>query len=477
MKKNVWINRLIWSVAIPLFAGIIGGTVLNRNTTNSNIRTSTSGSMVRNVALKTSPDGFEKASAISTASVVFIKTESTVAYRSSMGWFWDFDPFGRKGTSKSTGSGVILSADGYIVTNNHVVQGANKITVVLNENEGEYEAKVIGTDPSSDLAVLKIEANDLPAIAVANSDDVQVGNWVLAVGNPFNLNSTVTAGIVSAKGRDINIVRNQFPIESFIQTDAAINPGNSGGALVNTRGELVGINTAIQSKTGSYTGYGFAIPSNIVFKIATDFMKFGALKKAFAGFEVRNVTSAEKKSLKLNNVGVKVTQVLESGIAEKLGIQKGDIILSIDGKRIAKKAMFDETLAYHRPKDIIKLSLLRNSLPKTVELSLMSKADYTRIVDKGLVESKVLGAGFQRLTAAEKERYGIEKGLKVRKIKPGSTAANLRLSEGYIIMAINGISYNSPEDLISAMESIRGRISIKGLNASGQRSSMSFSGY
>ena len=477
MKKNVWINRLIWSVAIPLFAGIIGGTVLNRNTTNSNIRTSTSGSMVRNVALKTSPDGFEKASAISTASVVFIKTESTVAYRSSMGWFWDFDPFGRKGTSKSTGSGVILSADGYIVTNNHVVQGANKITVVLNENEGEYEAKVIGTDPSSDLAVLKIEANDLPAIAVANSDDVQVGNWVLAVGNPFNLNSTVTAGIVSAKGRDINIVRNQFPIESFIQTDAAINPGNSGGALVNTRGELVGINTAIQSKTGSYTGYGFAIPSNIVFKIATDFMKFGALKKAFAGFEVRNVTSAEKKSLKLNNVGVKVTQVLESGIAEKLGIQKGDIILSIDGKRIAKKAMFDETLAYHRPKDIIKLSLLRNSLPKTVELSLMSKADYTRIVDKGLVESKVLGAGFQRLTAAEKERYGIEKGLKVRKIKPGSTAANLRLSEGYIIMAINGISYNSPEDLISAMESVRGRIAIEGLNASGQRSSMSFYGY
>ena len=477
MKRNVWINRLIWSVSIPLFAGIMGGVVLNKNTTNSKVQAVASGSVVRTIALNTSPDGFEKASASSTASVVFIKTESTVAYRSSMGWFWDFDPFGRKGTSKSTGSGVILSADGYIVTNNHVVQGADKISVVLNENEGEYEAKVIGTDPSSDLAVLKIEAKDLPAIAVANSDDVQVGNWVLAVGNPFNLNSTVTAGIVSAKGRNINIVKNQFPIESFIQTDAAINPGNSGGALVNTKGELVGINTAIQSKTGSYTGYGFAIPSNIVFKIATDFMKFGALKKAFAGFEVRDITAVEKKSLDLNNEGVKVSQVLKSGNAEKAGIRIGDVILSIDGKPITKKAMFDETLAYHRPKDVIKLSLLRESEEKTIDLSLMSKTDYTRIVDKGLVESKVLGAGFQPLNAAEKKRYGIDKGLKVRKVKPGSTAARLGLSEGYIIVAINGKSYSSPEDLISAMETTRGRIAIEGLNASGQRSSMSFYGY
>jgi len=469
-------NRIVWSIAIPIVGGLIGGAFIASRSQASSL-TLANDSSVQNVSLTSAPEGFEKASAVSTASVVFIKTESTVQYQSNRGWFWDFDPFGRKGTATSSGSGVILSADGYIVTNNHVVAGADKITVVLNNNEGEYEGKVIGTDPSSDLAVIKIEEKNLSAITIANSDDVAVGNWVLAVGNPFNLNSTVTAGIVSAKGRNINIVKNQFPIESFIQTDAAINPGNSGGALVNTKGELVGINTAIQSTTGSYTGYGFAIPSNVVSKIATDFMKFGELKKAFTGFDVRDITAAEKKSLSLNNEGVMVNDVLKGGDSEKAGIEHGDIVLSVDGKKTDKKAMFDELLAYHRPGDLVKLKIKRKSDVKDVELKLMSKDDYTSIVDKGLVSSKVLGAGFQPISASEKEKYGIKEGIKIKKIIPNSTIARLGITEGFIMTKLNGKAYGSPEDLISAMETLSGRISIEGITSTGQRSSMSFYGY
>ncbi len=227
--------------------------------------------------------------------MVFIKTVSTVQYRGGFdGWFFDFDPFGSKGQVSSSGSGVIVTADGYIVTNNHVIDKAESITVVLSNKKKEYKAKLIGTDPSTDLALLKIEAEKLPFIQFANSDDLLTGDWVVAVGNPFNLNSTVTAGIVSAKGRNINILNNSFPIESFIQTDAAINPGNSGGALVNLEGQLVGINTAIASNTGSYNGYGFAIPCNIVSKIVKDLKEFGEVQRGFLGCDVDDISSDEQ---------------------------------------------------------------------------------------------------------------------------------------------------------------------------------------
>ena len=469
-RSKKWISRLFWSAIIPGTVALFVGVFINKSKNKSQLVYAPYQN-ARNVSLTSGFPNFEKASAITTPCVVFIKTVSTVQY-SHGGWFWDFDPFGSRGQSTSTGSGVILSKDGYIVTNNHVIDGANKITVVLNDNAGEYEAKLIGADPSSDLAVLKIEAKDLSPIAIANSDDVNVGSWVLAVGNPFNLTSTVTAGIVSAKGRNINIVKNQFPIESFIQTDAAINPGNSGGALVNDKGELVGINTAIQSQTGSYSGYGFAIPSNVVAKIANDFMQFGALKKAYSSFEVRDMTAGEKQKTK--DFGVIVTQVLAEGKAEKAGIIVGDVIGKIDGKIIKRKSDFDEILAYHRPQDRLIFTLIRNADSKELTMELMSKDEYESIVDKGLVYSKVLGAGFQSLTEVDTKKFGVKAGVKVRKINEGGAIANMGLSEGFIITSFNGRAYIDPAELIASIESSKRGISITGLTASGQRSTFSF---
>lgn len=424
------------------------------------------------------PLGFEQASAVSTPAVVFIKTVSTVQYESPFsGLFWDFDPFGSRGQAASTGSGVIVSKDGYIVTNNHVIQGADKITVVLNKPKTEYTAKVVGTDPSSDLAVLKIEANNLPAVAFANSDLVKVGEWVLAVGNPFNLTSTVTAGIVSAKGRNINIVKNQFPIESFIQTDAAINPGNSGGALVNLRGELVGINTAIQSNTGSYSGYGFAIPSNIVMKVVADLMDNGVVLRAFSGMTVGEVSSDELKRYNLSNDAVKVTELVEDGPAFKAGIRVGDIITQLGGMPVDGKPMFDEHLAYKRPGQTLTLKVLREGKEFTAELGLIGKSENQALLMKGAVNSKLLGADFQPLTASDLQKFGLTTGIRLLNIQRGKTISQMGLGEGFVVVKFNGKTFGEPEDLIAAMEGARGRIEIVGKDRNGNNQSFSFYSY
>lgn len=425
----------------------------------------------------TLPGGFEDASAVSTPSVVFIKTVSTVEYSSPFGLFWDFDPFGSRGQASSTGSGVIVSADGYVVTNNHVIQGANSITVVLNKPKKEYIAKVVGTDPSSDLAVLKIEAVGLPAITFANSDETRVGEWVLAVGNPFNLTSTVTAGIVSAKGRNINIVKNQFPIESFIQTDAAINPGNSGGALVNTKGQLVGINTAIQSNTGSYTGYGFAIPANIVRKVVQDLMDKGEVLRAFSGMQVTEVPSEELKSLGLESNAVKVAELVEGGPAEKAGLKQGDVLVTISGVKIDGKPMFDEHLAYKRPGESVSLGVMRDGKEAKFSLSLINKSENNALLMKGAVNSKLLGADFQPLSSADLKKYGIPSGIRLLNIQRGKFISQMGLGEGFIVIKFNGKAYLEPEDLITAMESARGRIEVVGKDKNGNNQNYSFYGY
>ncbi|NBP06508.1 MAG: PDZ domain-containing protein [Bacteroidetes bacterium] len=473
--KNKISKILIFSVLLPLFCGIGGAWWFVRQTVrNDYTQIQTPAGAYRNVNLSELPNGFVKASAISTPSVVFIKTQSTVQMQSPFGWFWDFDPFGSRGEATSTGSGVIVSKDGYIVTNNHVIANANKITVVLNKQKQEFTAKVVGTEPGADLALLKIEADNLPAIVMANSDDVLVGDWVLAVGNPFNLTSTVTAGIVSAKGRNINIVQNQFPIESFIQTDAAINPGNSGGALVNTAGQLVGINTAIQSNTGSYTGYGFAIPVNIVKKIVKDLVEFGVVKRALPGMDIVDLTSAKTVAAKLTQDAVEVGEVLEDGPAWKAGIRKGDIILSVNGYATTSKALYDEYLSYLRPGDEAKLVLWKNGEEKTITLKLISKEDNRALTMKGAVNSKVLGADFQPLSAADLGKYKISAGIRLLNVVQGGYVARMGFRDGFIILQFNGRSYTEAEELISAMETTTGRIRIDGMDRNGNRSSYSF---
>ncbi|MDH5400303.1 MAG: trypsin-like peptidase domain-containing protein, partial [Cyclobacteriaceae bacterium] len=298
----------------------------------------------------TLPEDFVTASEISTQSVIYVRNISQGSYGTFLDYFFGGE-YGRP-AQVSTGSGVIFTTDGYIVTNNHVVEGADKLEVQYNKNS--YPAEIIGTDPSSDLAVLKIDARNLPPIPLGNSKNVHVGEWVLAVGNPFNLTSTVTAGIVSAKGRDINILQEKFPLESFIQTDAAINPGNSGGALVNKKGELVGINTAILSKTGSYTGYGFAVPVDIVKKVFYDIKTYGEVQKAFYGGEVEDFNSEMAKNLDItitdNNFnGVVLVYIQKDGAAKNAGLKEGDIITAIDDQPINTRSLFEEELSYRSP--------------------------------------------------------------------------------------------------------------------------------
>lgn len=474
MKKRISAT-IVFSVLLPFLCGFGGAWLFVKQTRkNDYSQIQYPISAYRNVNLSELPNGFVKASAISTPSVVFIKTQSTVQMQSPFGWFWDFDPFGSRGEATSTGSGVIVSKDGYIVTNNHVIANANKITVVLNKQKQEFTAKVVGTEPGADLALLKIEADNLPAIVMANSDDVQVGDWVLAVGNPFNLTSTVTAGIVSAKGRNINIVQNQFPIESFIQTDAAINPGNSGGALVNTNGQLVGINTAIQSNTGSYTGYGFAIPVNIVKKIVKDLVEFGVVKRALPGMDIVDLTSAKSVAAKLTQEAVGVGEVLEDGPAWKAGIRKGDIILSVNGYATTSKALYDEYLSYLRPGDEARLALWKNGEEKNVTLKLISKEDNRALSMKGAVNSKMLGADFQPLSASDLSKYRISSGIRLLNVTQGSYIARMGLVEGFIILQFNGRNYTEVEELISAMETTTGRIRVDGMDRNGNRSSFSF---
>lgn len=428
---------------------------------------------VNNQAYSLKEADFIEASKVSTPTVVFIKTESEMQVRSSF-WFFDFDPFGQIGKVSSTGSGVILSSDGYIVTNHHVVKNADKIEVVLSQRKTTYTATLIGADPSTDLALLKIEAKNLPFVELANSDQLQIGEWVLAVGNPFNLTSTVTAGIVSAKGRNISVVDNNFPIESFIQTDAAINPGNSGGALVNLKGQLVGVNTAIASKTGSYVGYGFAIPANIVAKIVNDLKEFGQTQRGFAGVEVVDIDG--KLSAKLGDQvqnGVYVSRVNENNDDAKRALKAGDVILKVDNQVIESKANFDEQLSYHRPGDIIHLVILRDGAKLEKDLKLVNQEGNTELLRKQVFTSESLGADFEPISKIEKDLYGISNGFKVSNIKNGKIR-KMNIQEGFIFTAINKQTADNVKEFVELLEEITGQVRIEGVSPGGGKQFMSF---
>lgn len=352
---------------------------------------------------------------------------------------------------QGSGSGVIISADGYIVTNNHVVADADELTVTLNDNK-EYSARIIGTDKASDLALIKIDGKNLPAITIANSDDIKVGEWVLAVGNPFNLTNTVTAGIVSAKARSLY----QNGVESFIQTDAAINPGNSGGALVNTRGELIGINAMLYSQTGSFSGYGFAIPTSIMNKVVADLKQYGTVQRALIGIQgqdVKNYVDAKKdkgEDIDLGTMeGIYVAKVTEESAAEEAGMKEGDVITAIDGKPVNKMAELQEVLAKKRPGDKVTVTYLRDKKKATKTVTLKNEKGNTQVVKKADLD--VLGGNFRAIMNAQKEQLNIGYGLEVLKVNSGrlKTAG---ITKGFIIQRVNDNAVKTIDDLQNAVK-------------------------
>jgi serine protease Do len=362
-----------------------------------------------------------------------------------------------------SGSGVIINTDGYIITNNHVIQNADEIEVSLSDNE-TYKAKVVGSDPSTDIALLQIKKDGLTFVPFGNSDNVEVGQWVLAVGNPFDLNSTVTAGIVSAKGRNINIINDKSAIESFIQTDAAINPGNSGGALVNLNGELIGMNTAIASPTGAYAGYGFAIPSNIVSKVVADIIKYGVVQRAYLGVVIRELDDKLVKDKNLSTYeGAYVDSLATKSAAGVAGIQKGDVIKSIDGNQVKKTADVLEQIGRHHPGDNISVVVDRKGQELTykVELADLNGSKSMKAKSELDVFDK-LGASFETLDSKTAQKLGIVGGVRVKDLKNGILKNQTNIKDGFIITSLNNKKITSAEELKKGFESLHGGVMLSG---------------
>ncbi len=427
---------------------------------------------------------FTTAAEMSVHSVVNVKT--TYPLQTQNQYLYDpfRDFFGQREPKQqeapmATGSGVIISQDGYVVTNNHVVDGAEKVEITLNDKRS-YTAEVIGKDPTTDLALLKIKETDLPFINYGNSDNVKVGEWVLAVGNPFNLNSTVTAGIISAKGRNIgllerDVTRGQFSIESYLQTDAAVNPGNSGGALVNTKGELVGINSAIASNTGSYTGYSFAIPVNLARKVVADLLEFGEVQRAFLGISIKDLDGKLAKEKSVNEIkGVYVNGVSSGGSGEEAGIIEGDVITKIGDAAVNNVPELQEQVSRYRPGNKINITLNRNNQEKIVAVVLKNKNGNTDIVEKPKIEVvSTLGATFEAVSAEDLKKLNIENGLRVTKLNAGKLAS-AGIKEGFIITSVDKKKISSIEDVKATLENKKGGVLIEGVYSNGMRAYYGF---
>ncbi|HEY0744564.1 MAG TPA: trypsin-like peptidase domain-containing protein [Chryseosolibacter sp.] len=371
--------------------------------------------------------------------------------------------------SHSSGSGVIISDDGYIVTNNHVIEDATNIEVVMNNNQRFY-AKLIGTDANTDLALLKIKAKSLPFVKYGDSDRVQPGEWVLAIGNPFDLNSTVTAGIVSAKARNIGILRdqNQFQVEAFIQTDAAVNPGNSGGALINLRGELIGVNTAIATSSGQYQGYSFAIPVSLVKKVMDDLLEFGEVQRGFLGIGIRDVDAGVAELYKLStNQGILVNEVHDDGAAQQAGIDRGDVIVAIDNHRVNSVSELQEWVARHRPGKEITVEYLRADERKSVKVRLRNTEGNESMARRS-VASKIDGAEFENVTYRELSKLLLEGGVKVKEVKKGKWK-DAGIREGFIIGFIDKVPVDNVEDLNRILGYKKGGILLEGYYPDGEK--------
>ncbi len=412
--------------------------------------------------------------------VVHVKTKSSGKDYYSGNPFYDF--FFGPGSGyrqqpqpvMGAGSGVILTTDGYIVTNNHVIDNADEIEVTLNDKR-TFSATLVGADPTSDIALIKIDAEDLPFVPYGNSDELKVGEWVLAVGNPFNLTSTVTAGIVSAKARSINIIANQnqtLGVESFIQTDAAVNPGNSGGALVNQRGELVGINTAIASRTGSFTGYSFAVPVTIAKKVVADLMEFGEVQRGLLGVGIREVSDvpvelAEELGVKIEKMqGVFILSVAPEGGAEEAGLKAGDIILSVNGEDVNSVPELQERVSLHRPGEKVNIIALRDGKQKPFEVTLRNIRGTTGIISSNKFD-ETLGATLENVSANDLRRLGVRYGIQVVQVGNGSLRQS-GVKQGYIITKVNDVSIKSIDDFKAAVGNAKEGLFLTGIYPNGR---------
>lgn len=380
------------------------------------------------------------------------------------------------GPRSGSGSGVIISQDGYVVTNNHVIEGASKIKVILNDKR-QYDADLIGRDPNTDLALLRIDEKNLPYALVGNSDEVKVGQWVLAVGNPFNLTSTVTAGIVSAKGRNLNLLKDprraetQYSIESFIQTDAAVNPGNSGGALVSADGKLVGINTAIASQTGAYSGYSFAVPSNLMKKIIEDLLKYGEVQRGFLGIQIADVNAelADKENLKEVR-GVFVAKVNPNSAAEDAGLKDKDVILSIDDVKVNSSSELQEQVGKRNPGDKLKVIVSRDGKEKIFFVTLKSRDGKTTLdVEEKKDFNKVLDTEFESISRDERLKLKISGGVKVKKVGSKSILKKAGIPDGFVLTAIDKTPISTTTEVKKLLEDKKGGVLIEGINPDGSR--------
>jgi Do/DeqQ family serine protease len=431
------------------------------------------------------PGDFSTAAEAVTPTVVHIRTTMTRTVRQQQvpDIFREFfgDEFGgqqrqpRRQQGQASGSGVIISKDGYIVTNNHVVQDADEVEVIMTDKRS-FKAKVVGTDPLTDLAVIKVEATNLPAITLGDSDGLKLGEWVLAVGYPLDLESTVTAGIVSAKGRKIGILDQDFarrqgqqntdgkqgdtPVEAFIQTDAAINPGNSGGALVNLRGELVGINSAIASATGYYSGYGFAVPVSLVKKVSADLLKYGNVQRGYIGIRPVELNSkiAKENGVKINR-GIFVEEAVDGGAAKQAGIQKGDVIVKMEGQPLDSDAQMREIIGRRRPGDIVNVTINRNGAEKDYKVELRNRNGGRDVIRKADVTASTaslgaLGADFEELSGQEAKQLGVSGGVRVKQIRDGKLAET-DIEEGFIIVKANGRNVKTTKDLQTILGSVK----------------------
>ena len=413
------------------------------------------------------PD-FTYAAETAVDAVVYVKVTSTSTSQTPQSIFDYFFGYGtpQQREKVGSGSGVIIREDGYIVTNNHVIDGATKIQVTLNTNH-TYDAVLVGTDPATDIALLKIEANGLPVIPFGDSDKLRLGEWVIAIGSPYDLRSTITAGIVSAKGRSMPNYSGEFKIESFIQTDAAVNPGNSGGALVDKNGNLVGINTAIISQTGSYAGYSFAVPSNIVKKIVMDLIDFGSVKRAILGITMQEITDKIADDLKLSSRnGVYIVEVSKGGAAEKAGIMAGDILVAIDSVKITNSASVQEMVSRFSPDDTAEVTVIRDGKERKFEVVFMGTQQ-----ENGTASSDgsvaFYGSYIKEAPKETLDKLGIRNGVEIVELGPGKLQ-EAGATEGFVIQYVNDQPVRTPQDVIDLVKKSKRAVFIEGITPSGR---------